>query len=103
MKQSGIAPLKKQAKEPNKNNLLYLDTNVPNHQVEFSWLIGINLFTVNCLDNHLHVHSAILKMDKHIEQIYCLKFCVADVTSISESLKLLQRVDGKTSLPKTRA
>jgi len=42
-------------------------------------------------------------MDKNIEQRICLKFCVANGISCAESLKMLQKTYGESTLSKTRA
>lgn len=41
-------------------------------------------------------------MDKNIEQRVCVKFCVANGISCAESLKMLQKAYGESSLSKTR-
>uniref|UniRef100_A0A2H1WM79 SFRICE_031170 n=1 Tax=Spodoptera frugiperda TaxID=7108 RepID=A0A2H1WM79_SPOFR len=42
-------------------------------------------------------------MDKNIEQRVCLKFCIANGISYSESLKMIQKAYGESTLSKTRA
>ena len=42
-------------------------------------------------------------MDKNIEQRICLKFCIANEISFAESLKMLQKAYGESTLSKTRA
>ena len=42
-------------------------------------------------------------MDKNIEQRICLKFCIANGISFAESLKMLQKAYGESTLSKTRA
>ena len=42
-------------------------------------------------------------MDTNIEQRICLKFCIANGISCAESLKMLQRAYGESTLSKTRA
>ena len=42
-------------------------------------------------------------MDKNIEQGICLKFCIASGISFAESLKMLQKAYGKSTLSKKRA
>ena len=41
-------------------------------------------------------------MDKNIEQRICLKFCIANGISCAESLKMLQKAYGESTLSKTR-
>ena len=60
------------------------------------------LFTV--LDVSLsQVCCAIFPMDKNIEQRIYLKFCIANRISCAESLKILQKAYGESTLSKTRA
>ena len=42
-------------------------------------------------------------MEKNIEQRICLKFCIANGISCAESLKMLQKAYGESTLSKTRA
>ena len=42
-------------------------------------------------------------MDKNIEQRICLNFCIANGIACAESLKILQKVYGESTLLKTRA
>lgn len=42
-------------------------------------------------------------MDKNIEQRVCLKFCVVNGISCAESLKMLEKAYGESSLSKTQA
>ena len=42
-------------------------------------------------------------MDKNIDQRICLKFCIAKGISCAESLKILQKAYGESTLSKTRA
>ena len=42
-------------------------------------------------------------MDKNIEQRLCLKFCIANGISCAESLKILQKSYGGSTLSRTRA
>ena len=42
-------------------------------------------------------------MDKNIKQRICLKFCIANEISSAESLKILQKAYGESTLLKTRA
>ena len=46
---------------------------------------------------------AIFPMDKNIEQRTCLKICILNEISCAESLKMLQKAYGESTLPKTRA
>ena len=46
---------------------------------------------------------AIFLMVKNIEQRICLKFCIANGISCAESLKMLQKAYGESTLSKTRA
>jgi len=46
---------------------------------------------------------AIFTMDKNIEQRIYLKFCIANGISCAESLKMLEKVYGESTLSKTRA
>ena len=46
---------------------------------------------------------AIFPMDKNIEQRICLKFCIANGCSCAESLKMLQKAYGESTLLKRRA
>ena len=46
---------------------------------------------------------AIFPKDKNIEQRICLKFCIANEISYAESLKMLQKAYGESTLSKTRA
>ena len=42
-------------------------------------------------------------MDKNIEQRICLKFCIANGISCAESMKILQKAYGESTLSKARA
>ncbi|CAK9829703.1 Protein GVQW3 [Anthophora retusa] len=42
-------------------------------------------------------------MDTSVEQRVCLKFCIANDISCSESLRMLQKAFGDSALSKTRA
>ena len=42
-------------------------------------------------------------MDKNIEQRICLKFCISNGISYAESLKMLQKAYGESTLSKTHA
>ena len=42
-------------------------------------------------------------MGKNIEQRICLKFCITNGISCAESLKILQKAYGESTLSKTRA
>lgn len=42
-------------------------------------------------------------MDKDLEQIICLKFCIANGITRAESLKMLKNAYGELTLSKTRA
>jgi len=46
---------------------------------------------------------AIFTMNEKIEQRICLKFCIANRISCAESLKMLQKAYGESTLSKTRA
>ena len=48
------------------------------------------------------VYFAIFTNDKNIEQRICLKFCIANGISCAESLKILQKAYGESTLSKTR-
>ena len=42
-------------------------------------------------------------MDKNIEQRICIKFCIADGISCAQSLEMLQKAYGESTLLKRRA
>ena len=46
---------------------------------------------------------AIFPMDKNIEHIIFLKFCIADGIPCAESLELLQKANGESTISETRA
>ena len=71
--------------------------------MEFKRDLSFSLFTVVDVVSSSQVCFPIFPMDKNIEQRICLKFCIANGISCTESLKLLQKAYGESSLLKTRA
>ena len=65
--------------------------------LSFSLLTELNVFSSS------QVCSAILPMDKNIEQWICAEFCIANEISCEKSLKILQKAYGGSALSKTRA
>ena len=70
--------------------------------VEFECDLSFSLFTVLDVDSLSQVCYAIFPMDKNIEQRICLKFCIANGISCAESLKMLKKAYGESTLSKTR-
>ena len=71
--------------------------------MEFEGDLSVSLFTVLDVVSLSQVCLAILPMDKNIEQRIYLKFCIANGILCAESLKMLQRAYGVSTLSKTPA
>ena len=71
--------------------------------MEFECDLSFSLFTVLDVVSLSQVCFAIFSMDKNIEQKICLKFCIANGISCAESLKMLQKDNGESTLSKRRA
>ena len=71
--------------------------------MEFERDLSFSLFTVLDVVSLSQVYFAIFPMDKNIERIICLKSCIANRISCAESLKMLQKAYGESTLSKTRA
>ena len=71
--------------------------------MEFKRDLSFSLFTVLDVVSLSQVCFAIFPMDKNIEQRIYLKFCIANGISYAESLKMLQKAYGESTLSKTRA
>ena len=68
--------------------------------MEFERDLSFSFFTVVSLSQECF---AIFPMDKNIEQRICLKFCIENGISCAESLKMLEKAYGESTLSKTRA
>ena len=71
--------------------------------MEFERDLLFSLFTVLDVISLSQVCTAILPMDKNIEQRICLKFCIANGISCAESLKMFQKAYGDSNLFEKRA
>ena len=71
--------------------------------MEFERNLSFNVFTVLDVVSLSQVCFAIFPMDKNIEQRICFKFCIANGILCAESLKILQKAYGESTLSKTRA
>ena len=71
--------------------------------MEFDRDLSFSLFTVVDVVSLSQVCFSIFLMDKNIEQRICLKFCIANGISCAQSLKMLQKAYGESTLSKTRA
>ena len=71
--------------------------------MEFERDLSFSLFTVLDVVSLSQVCFAIFPMDKNIEQRICLKFCISNGISYAESLKILHKAYGESTLSKTRA
>ena len=71
--------------------------------MEFERDLSFSLFTVLDVVSLSQVCLTIFPIDKNIEQRICLKFCITNGISCAESLKMLQKAYGQTTLLKTRA
>ena len=63
--------------------------------IKYSAVFSYIIYYLVCIANFI--------MDKNIEQRVCLKFCIANGISCSESLQMLQKTYGESTLSKTRA
>ena len=70
--------------------------------MEFECDLSFRLFTVLDVVNLSQVCVEIFPMDKNIGQIICLKFCIVNGIFCAESLKMLQKAYGESTLLKTR-
>ena len=80
----------------------YVGTTVLYTDVEFERDLSFSLFTVFDVVSLSEVCIAIFPMDKNIEQRICLKFCISNGILCAESLKILQKAYGDSTLSKTR-
>ena len=75
-----------------------------NHKEDvLSRFLSFILFIVLDVVSLSRVCFVIFPVDKDIEQRICLKFCIANGISCVESLKMLQKAYGESTLSKTRA
>ena len=71
--------------------------------MEFERDLLFSFFTVLDVVSLYQVCFAIFLMNKNIEHRICLKFCIENGISCTESLKMLQKAYGESTLSKTRA
>ena len=71
--------------------------------MEFERDLSFSLYTLLDVVSLSQESFAIFLMDKNIEQRICLKFCISNGTSCAESVEMLQKVYGESTLSKTRA
>ena len=71
--------------------------------MEFERALSFSFFTLLDIVSLSEVCFAIFPTDKNIEQWICLKFCIENEISCAESLKMLQKAYGKSTLWNTRA
>ena len=79
------------------------DTKLAHTDVEFERDLSFSLFTVLDVVSLSQVCFVIFPMDKNIEQRICLKFCIANGIWCAQSLKMLEKTYGESTLSKIRA